>query len=351
MSSLFPSPRRTLLLVVAAVAIFGLGAAATVVGYGIWLDRQAMAAARAQDAAAVWMAAADDFELLPMADPFTLPTADSGDAAGIYWPANGRAASECGVRYRPRFFDDATWKRFPEVAQEAASCEGLDVLVTAAAMPEMNALARLEADDPESFFSYDLVRGPEQAFYALLARSRVRTLAGDLRSAERDARAVVSAGRQFVRHSPDMYGVFTGLELMTAGLDYLREIHERRGDTHRARLALAARDSIGGIHRSWSRVLDVGQRTSTFPSLLRYTVAAAENEGLPLGMRSTMVVFLGYGYVGHSLERLLGPDPRRARALARLEKDPALGPAVRQARKGLGLSRSARRELAAQWNM
>ena len=236
---------------------------------------------------------------------------------------------------------------------EATRCPRINDMVKAARMPRLEIAARLGAADPgfDYFGSPTLSSEPVHALFALLARAHARIRRRDWANAERDARAVVSAGRQLVWNSINVDGVAVGLDLMTSGLDHLRVLHARRGDAARAALALAVRDSLGELARSWESTLDVARRTSAFPGLLRYTVAAAENEGLPLGVRSTMVVLVGYGHIDHSVERALWPSRDRARALTRLERFPRLMPAVVQARKGLELSWFERRDLASQWSL
>lgn len=355
MTSSLPSPRRILLLILITVAICALGAAGTYVGLGMLADREAYARAEAEDAATMWMDMTDRFERVAMADPFLLPESGSGDAAELYWPADEDAVEECRVPHRPRTFEytEMLFERFPEEMSGVARCRRADDMVKAAAMPRLDIAARLEAEDPDFdyFESPALTLEPEHALFALLARAHARIRARDWAHAERDARAVVSAGRQLVWNGIDVNGVAIGLDLMTDGLDHLRVLHERRGDAARAALALAVRDSLAELARSWESTLDVARQTSTFPGLLRYTVAAAENDGLPLGVRSAMVVMVGYGHIGHSLERLFWPSPDRSRALARLERFPRLMPAVAQARKGLELSWFERRDLASQWNL
>jgi hypothetical protein len=340
-------------LIIFAAGLFGLGSAGTWIALGIRADRAALAVARAQDAAAVWMEATDRFERTALADPFLLPVAASGNAAEIYWGAGAHAGVDCPLQYRLPLFGDAAFQRWPEAIANAAGCPGLDEIVKAAGLPQLDLSAHIAVNDPEFdlFATGDLFRKPEQALYALLARAHARIEKRDFANAERDARAVVSAGRQFLWQSPDLNGAFMGISLMTAGLDHLRELHERTGNARLAAAATEARDSLHSIYRGMNKVLTVAQSTSTFPSLLRYTVAAAENEGLPLGMRSTLVVFLGYGHIGHSTERLLWPSRVRARALARLERQRELLPAVVQARKGLALSWFERKDLATQWDL
>lgn len=353
MSSRLPSLKRFFLLIVLAAAVFGFGSAATWIAFGILADREALAVAEAQDAAALWMEATDRFERTTLADPFLLPVAASGNAAEIYWGAGTNPGIDCPLPYRLRLFSDAAYQRWPEAIANAAGCPRLDDLVKAAGLPRLDLSAQLAVDDPDFdlFATGDFFRKPEQALYALLARAHARIEKRDFASAERDARAVVTAGRQFLWQSPDLNGAFMGISLMTAGLDHLRELHERRGDARLAAAATEARDSLHSIYRGMNKVLAVAQGTSTFPTLLRYTVAAAENEGLPLGLRSTLVVFLGYGHIGHSTERLLWPSRVRARALARLEHQRELLPAVVQARKGLALNWFERKDLATQWNL
>lgn len=352
MRASLPSPGRFFLLTLIAFAIFGLGSASTLVTFGLLDDRRALAAAQTADAAAMWMTAADQFETIALADPFRLPAAPSGDAADVYFPDDPAAVYDCGPTHYPSLFDNPVFTSSRDVIRQAAECAGLDRFVEAAAMPELTITNA--PGDPERFNPFvttQLFHGAERAFNAILARAHLEIEEQRYRDAERDARAVVSAGRQFVFESPDMYGVFMGVAFMTAGLDHLRELFHRRGDRFRAEAALAARDSLDRLHRGWSRMLAVGQKTATFPTLLRYTVAAAENEGLPLGLRRTMVVFLGYGHVAHFLERMLGPDGRRVRALGRFDADEELLPAVVAARAGLDLSWFERREFARRWNL
>jgi hypothetical protein len=355
MTSSLPSPKRIILLILAAVAVFGLGSAGTFIALGILADREAYGEAEGQDAATTWMVMADRFEHVALADPFLLPQAAEGDAAELYWPADAGSVVECRVPHAPRLFEYTAmlFERWPDAMAEATRCPRIDDMVRAASLPQLDIAARVGAADPEFdyFESYSLIREPQQAVLALLARAHARIQAREYAAAERDARAVVSAGRQLVWNSLDVSGVATGLDLMTGGLDHLRVLHQRRGASARAALALAARDSLAELGRSWNSALEVAHRTSTFPGLLRYTVAAAENEGLPLGVRSTMVVLLGYGHIGHSLERMLWPSRDRARALARFERVPRLMPAVAQARKGLSLSWFERRDLATRWNL
>jgi hypothetical protein len=341
MTSRLPSLKRVVALILLTVAVAGLAGAGTLVALGILTDREAYAAAEAEDAATLWMSLTDRFENVALADPFLLPEAADGDAAELYWPAG--SITECRVPENARFFEftETLFQRRPADMQAATRCARIDDMVKAAGMPHLDIVGRLGAASPEfDYFDYtaEAIREPQHALIALLVRAHARIRARDWADGERDARAVVSAGRQLVRNSIDMNGVGTGLRLMEGGLDHLRVLHERRGDFALAARALAARDSIGALARIWVSASQVARRTSAFPGLLRYTVAAAENDGLPLGMRSAMVVLVGYGHMGHSLERMFWPSHDRTRALARLERDPRLKPAIEQARKGLAMS-------------
>lgn len=353
--SSLPSPGRVLLLALLAVALFGLGSAATFIALGIRADRTRLAAVEEKDASELLMDFSHRFERVALADPFLLPTEAAGNAADLYWPEGAEPAAGCDTPFTPRLFDFTAmmFEKRPDAMREAIRCPRIDDMVRAASLPDMVVGDRFAAGDPDfDFFgSSEQLREPQKALGALLARAHLRIQAREWAGAERDARAVVSAGRQFLWDSPHPQGFSMGLMLMVGGLDHLRVLYERRGDRAFAAMALAARDSLGALQRGVSSVLDVVHGTSTFPGLLRYTVAAAENDGLPLGVRSELVIMLGYGHVGHTAERWLGPSRSRERALARLERDADLMPAIAQARKGLDLSMRERIDLATQWNL
>ncbi|MGD8278743.1 MAG: hypothetical protein PVH00_11980 [Gemmatimonadota bacterium] len=355
MTSSLPSPKRVIMLVLGTVTVACLGAAGAFVALGVLADREAYEAAQAEDAATLWMDMTDRFEHVAMADPFLLPETGDGDAAALYWPAESGSVDACEVPHAPRLYDytEMLFERWPADMEQATHCPRIDDMVRAAGMPRLDMVARLGAGnaDFDYFASPSRIREPHHALLALLTRAHAGIRARDWADAERDARAVVSAGRQLIWNSIDVNGVAIGLDLMSGGLDHLRVLHERRGDIALAARALAARDTIEALAHDWESAIDVARRTSAFPGLLRYTVAAAENEGLPLGMRSAMVVLVGYGHIGHSLERMLWPSHDRTRALTRLERFPRLMPAIAQARKGLSLSWFERRDLSSQWNL
>lgn len=353
MTTRLPSPKRFLLLALIAFAVFGLGSATVWAASGVQADRTALAEAESRDAAAIWMDVAKHFEALSVVDPFLLPVRSSGDAAALYWPDDG-GGDGCALTGMPRLFGhtEIMFERWPEKMLRATRCSRIDDIVQAAQLPELDIVGQFDVHAPgfDYFRTFEQLAEPRQAMLALLTRAHAGIRAGDFRNAERDARAVVSTGRQLVLNSPEMHGLTLGLVLLTGGLDHLAELYKRNGEHGRAAAALAARDSVDVLRLATGRAFDVGGELSRFPSLLRHAVAAAENEGLPLGLRSTMVVLLGYGHLGNFIERNLRPSGIRRRALDRLGRDPDIGFAVAEARKGLGLTWQERRDMATRWN-
>lgn len=271
-----------------------------------------------------------------------------GDPIPLYWPDGiNNEASPCR-HTNVAAFGSRMWEQFP-AWRAAADCDRIDTFVIAASMHDPDVSSWLSHLDPgtapgsQSWFG--IHRAPYSEMNATLARAHARIQAGDLDGAESDARAVVSAGLQFMRASLDVGGMT--LSSMTVGyaLDHLREIAERRGEAAQAGQILALSERIAELRSALYKLSDTTLKAAALPEQLHYAVNLAKRPDAPLGLRIHAALAIGYGGVLNPFEAVFGPGETRTQALNDLASDPVFTVALARAREPLDMSLKERYEI------
>lgn len=330
---------RIFLALVFVTAAVALVAATFVAGhqYGMY---QARAMEWSRDIrGSAWRLDSDRWAALAAVDRFGVLEQEEGNAFSLYWPAGVEGATPRCPRGFAAPFESTIWSSQAR-AQEAANCALIDEIVRAARMAylDMSSWAATgEGGTEEDVGPYFNVGAPLHDVSAVLARAHFRIVEGDLEGGEADARAVVSSGLHFLRGGADPADMTWASALVTAALDHLRVIYEKRGDTASVASIDDAMDVVSDVRRSLMRLENMVVKAAGLGNEMHRVVALAADPSIPFGLRTYSTVMLGYAYIVDPAQALLGPNEKRTDALATLANRPELGGAIERARKGLAM--------------
>lgn len=283
-----------------------------------------------------WSSIATRFAELESVEAFGVLDQIDGNAVSLYWPDGvGMGKSPCGHFYSGPF-DSPDWERTTSPSSVMA-CGRIQTIVQAAHMSRMDLSDWLSTVDPAaapgSSTWFGVHQGPYEDMKAALARAHVRLQEGDLDGAESDARAVVSAGLQFMRGSADVSGMTLSSMVLGWALDHMRVIAERRGDAVQATRAQAAAKRVADLRRDVFKLSDTAMKAAAMSSQMHFASKLATNPDIPIGLRLHAAVMVGYGGLFNPTEVALGLSDLRQETLEAMAADPVLRVAVARAKE------------------